>query len=112
MLVSGAGCAGEKPAPARSAAADGAEPSRGRVLFLVHCVSCHGRDGCLGLNGARLLPDTKLGHAEIAAQIAQGKGAMTAFEGLLSPAEIDSVAAYVETFTGAGPDKSKAAPAP
>ncbi len=98
-LLFGAACGtGEKPAMTDSTAGEEAEPSKGRILFLAHCVSCHGKDGRLGLNGAKMLPDTKLGHAEIVQQITHGKGLMNAFEGILSPAEIDSVAVYVETL--------------
>lgn len=95
-------CGGEGGAASGSAAeAEEAEPSRGRVLYLVHCVTCHGKDGRLGASGAKMLPDTKLDHAAIVEQITHGKGLMTAFEGVLSPAEIDSVAAYVETMRAA-----------
>lgn len=94
-VLIGAGCGDEKKRVADEIVQEESEPSKGRILYLVHCVSCHGKDGRLGLNSAKMLPDTKLGQAEIVQQITHGKGLMTAFEGLLSPAEIDSVALYV-----------------
>jgi len=78
------------------------EPSRGRVLYLAHCRTCHGEDGRLAAAGAKILPETDLSHEAIVAQITNGAGLMPPFKSTLSAAEIDSVAAYVLTMKADG----------
>lgn len=94
----GAACGTGAPADNINEGGAEVEPSKGCVLYLAHCVTCHGKDGRLGMSGAKPLPDTKLAHAEIVERITHGKGMMNPFEGILSPAEIDSVAVYVGTL--------------
>lgn len=70
----------------------------GKAIFRKHCVTCHGADGMLGLNGAGDLTKSALTREARITQITNGKNLMTAFEGILSPEEIRAVAAYSETL--------------
>ncbi len=72
--------------------------AQGAAVFQRYCVVCHGKDGKLGLNGAKDLTQTQLSLEERITQIAKGKNLMTPFEGILSPAEIDAVAKYTLTL--------------
>lgn len=72
------------------------EATAGRAIFVASCGSCHtlsdaGTSGAVGPN----LDDTTLTQEEIVQQVTNGGGGMPAFEGQLSDAEIDQVAAYV-----------------
>jgi len=66
----------------------------GYSVFKVHCVSCHGVDGRMGLNGAKSIPDSKLNLEDRIKHITNGKGAMQPYKGVLTEAEIKAVAAY------------------
>jgi len=66
----------------------------GRETFEEKCVVCHGTDGRLGIGGAKVLPDTKLGIDEIKQQVTNGKKAMPSFKQVLTDVEIDAVARY------------------
>lgn len=70
----------------------------GKAIYRRHCVTCHGADGTLGLNGAGDLTKSVLPLEARVTQIAKGKNLMTAFEGILSSEEIRAVAAYSETL--------------
>jgi len=70
----------------------------GKAIYRRHCVTCHGADGTLGLNGAGDLTKSVLPLEARVIQITKGKNLMTAFEGILSPEEISAVAAYSETL--------------
>lgn len=67
----------------------------GKSLYLQKCQACHGKDGKLGVAGAKLLPDSKLNKLEIQSQIKNGKGLMPAFASQLSENEIEAIAEYV-----------------
>ncbi len=70
----------------------------GSAVFRNNCVTCHGADGKLGLNGAKDLSASSLpldGRIQI---ITNGKNLMTPFKALLSEAEIKAVAEYSITF--------------
>lgn len=77
---------------------DGENRLDGKAIFRKHCVTCHGADGMLGLNGAGDLTKSVLTREARITQITKGKNLMTAFEGILSPEEIRAVAAYSETL--------------
>lgn len=83
---------------ARSNAGSGNHPPDGKHIFSQYCVACHGADGKLGFNGAKDLSQSVLNLEERVTQIAKGKNLMTAFEDLLSPAEIRAVAEYTLTL--------------
>ena len=70
----------------------------GQALFKKNCALCHGAKGNLGINGAKDLTSSNLNAAERIAIITNGKNAMTPFRSLLTPEEIEAVAAYTETL--------------
>ena len=84
------------------------DPSHGKALFMkpakagvLACSSCHtlknaGATGNVGPNLDQLKPPK----AVVAHQVEVGGGAMPAFKGQLSPAQIDAVAAYVSSVAG------------
>ena len=76
-------------------------------LFAENCAKCHGQNGRAGtfhgwLVGAQDFTDvhwqSDTSDADIIHAIKNGPGLMPAFEGKLSPAEIEALAAYVRTF--------------
>ena len=78
----------KKAAEAQPIAADGAQ------VFKQYCILCHGADGTMGTNGAKNLQESALSKAERITMITEGKGLMTPFGEILSPAEIEAVADY------------------
>lgn len=74
------------------------KPVTGQQLFNLHCRMCHGKDGKLGIGGAKDLTVSTLSKPEMAALVAQGKGAMAAYEGLLTPKQIDAVVDHVRSL--------------
>ena len=70
----------------------------GQEIFKKYCVLCHGIDGKLGLNGAKDITVSQLTEAERIALITKGKNTMTPFEGILTPEQIQAVAAYTLTL--------------
>ena len=70
----------------------------GKEILKKQCVVCHGADGRLGLNGAKMLPESALSLEQRIALIQNGKGAMPPFRNLLSPEEIAEVAAYTQSL--------------
>ena len=75
-----------------------AEKSPGQALFNMNCTLCHGRDGKLGLNGAKDLTISTLTKTEMIAMVRQGKGAMMPYKDVLTAKEIDAVVEYVRTL--------------
>jgi cytochrome c6 len=70
----------------------------GSAVFRNNCITCHGADGKLGLNGAKDLTASTLpldGRIQI---ITNGRNLMTPFKALLSEAEIKAVAEYSLTL--------------
>lgn len=71
----------------------------GEELYGLHCASCHGEGGDLGVSGAKNLKTTALSIKEIKHIIKTGKNAMPSFRGVLgSDRHIDSVSRYVTTL--------------
>lgn len=70
----------------------------GLAVFRKNCVTCHGADGTLGLNGAKDLGQSTLNLEERVNIITNGKKLMTPFGSILSPEEIQAVAEYTQTF--------------
>lgn len=71
----------------------------GEELYALHCTSCHGEGGDLGVSGAKNLKTTALSIKEIKHIIKTGKNAMPSFRGVLgSDSRIDSVSRYVTTL--------------
>jgi len=76
-----------------TAAVDGAK------IYKQSCALCHGPDGKLGANGSKDLTISDFDINERIAMISKGKGVMTAFENILSLAEIKAVAEYSMTLS-------------
>ncbi|WCL81725.1 cytochrome c [Saprospira sp. CCB-QB6] len=70
----------------------------GAMVYKKNCVVCHGSDGKMALNGAKVLPESTLTLEERITHIKKGKGAMQAYEGVLSEAAIKAVAEYTMQF--------------
>lgn len=94
LVLSCANEAGESAAP------PGAR-SRGAQLFSTHCTLCHGKDGKLGINGARDLTASTLNKDEMIAMVTNGKGVMAAYKNVLTKAEIEAVVDHVRTLQAA-----------
>ncbi len=75
-----------------------ADRSFGRSLFNLNCALCHGRDGKLGLNGAKDLTVSMLTKEEMIATVEQGRGAMMPYRDILTSKEIDAVVTYVRSL--------------
>ena len=71
---------------------------QGAKLFSMHCTLCHGKDGTLGLNGAKDLTRSLLTKEEMLAIVANGKGVMMPYKNALSKAELEAVVAHVRTL--------------
>jgi cbb3-type cytochrome c oxidase subunit III len=83
--------------------ADGAQATSGKDIFLANCGSCHtladaGTNGGVGPN----LDELKASLATIQRQVENGGGAMPAFKGTLTQAQIEAVAKYVASVAGKG----------
>jgi mono/diheme cytochrome c family protein len=71
----------------------------GAKIFKQSCELCHGKDGKLGANGSKDLTISEFDLNQRIAMITKGKGAMTAFENILSLSEIKAVAEYSMTLS-------------
>jgi mono/diheme cytochrome c family protein len=69
----------------------------GKKIFEDKCAQCHGVDGKLGASGAKDLSITQLSHPAIIEIINTGKNGMAPYKEVLTPEQIEAVAAYVET---------------
>ena len=107
LVVAAAGCGGDDDddGGAATTAATTAETTEGgadgAAVFASNCGTCHtlaaaGSDGTTGPNLDDLMPDEET----VEAQVRSGGGGMPAFEGQLSDAEIEAVAAYVSESAG------------
>lgn len=73
-----------------------AATASGRDIFNASCAQCHGQDGKKGVMGATDLSITPLDIQTILLTVENGKGAMVGYRGILSEAQIHSVAEYVQ----------------
>jgi mono/diheme cytochrome c family protein len=71
---------------------------RAAKLYGTHCTLCHGKDGTLGISGAKDLSISILTKEEMIALVTNGKGAMAAYKNVLSKAEIEAVVDHVRTL--------------
>ncbi|MFN0037650.1 MAG: c-type cytochrome [Saprospiraceae bacterium] len=95
------GSADEEIARRENAAKQGANQKNapdGMAVFRQNCVTCHGADGTLGLNGAKDLGLSTMTLEERVNIITHGKKLMTPFGALLGPEKIRAVAEYTQTF--------------
>lgn len=70
----------------------------GAAIFRMECIACHGRDGTLGMGGAKNLARSPLSREEMIAVVTQGKGVMPGFKAVLSPGEIGQVVDHVRAL--------------
>ncbi len=97
------GCASGGPTPPKPA---DAALAQGWTVFKDHCATCHGSDGGGGA-GPKLAGTVTKNYPDINAQIdvianGKGGGAMPAWDGKLTAAEIRDVAEYTRQCLGAG----------
>ena len=81
--------------------AGGKQATNGKDIFTANCGSCHtlkdaGTSGNVGPNLDQLRPDL----ARVQRQVINGGGAMPAFKGTLTAAQIAAVAKYVSSVAG------------
>lgn len=78
-----------------------ADERKGREVYDMHCVGCHGPDG---VSADPMIPSFADGDAlfmmdaELQQRISDGKDTMPSFRGLLSAEEMRDVIAYIRTF--------------
>jgi mono/diheme cytochrome c family protein len=94
--VAGTGAAPPAPEPGGPG-----EPVDGEAIFTDNCATCHtlaaaGATGIIGPNLDESRPSQDLA----VDRVTNGQGAMPAFEGTLSPEQIQAVAEYVATSAG------------
>lgn len=90
------GCGGERTG---SNPSSGGQPvSKGAATFKRYCVTCHGADGTLGLNGAANMATSTLTKEEAIQVITNGRKMMAPYKTILSPDEIAQVADHVMTL--------------
>lgn len=77
-----------------TAAAPVDNKAAGEKIFRTYCITCHGIDGKLGLNGAKDLTVSEISMEERINQVTNGKGLMTPFKDILSEDQIKQVAEY------------------
>jgi cbb3-type cytochrome c oxidase subunit III len=75
--------------------------TNGKDIFTANCGSCHtladaGTSGTVGPNLDQLMPSFEIAQH----QVINGGGAMPAFKGTLTPAQITAVAKYVSSVAG------------
>lgn len=87
----------QRAATAKSSKTASAGPD-GMAIFRQYCVTCHGADGKLALNGAKDLTISTLTLEERINIITNGKKLMTPFNEILTPEEIKAVAEYTRTL--------------
>jgi cbb3-type cytochrome c oxidase subunit III len=86
-----------------SAAGPTKNATSGKEIFLANCGSCHtladaGTTGQIGPNLDQLKPSLAI----VQRQVTNGGGAMPAFKGQLTPAQITAVSKYVSSVAGKG----------
>lgn len=95
-------CGGEKPTDGtKSASMDNGSAqtqvdplAAGKKTYKQFCVACHGRDGKLGINGAKDFAQSDLDLEERIEVITNGRGMMTPFKSVLKPEQIKAAAEY------------------
>jgi cytochrome c6 len=70
----------------------------GTAIFDSNCAMCHGRDGNLGMSGAKDLTKSTLSREEMIAVVTNGRGGMAPFGKMLSAQEIGEVVDHVRTL--------------
>ena len=70
------------------------EPLSGIEIYKAKCMTCHGVDGKMGMNGAKDLQVSMLTAQQRVTVIKNGQDLMPSFQGLMSEDEIKAVAEY------------------
>lgn len=70
----------------------------GRTIYVAECATCHGKDGTLGMGGAKNLALTTLSEEEVAAVVVHGKGAMAGFGDVLTREQVEEVVGHVRSL--------------
>lgn len=70
----------------------------GKLVYTQYCVTCHGSDGQLGLNGAANLASSKLNKEERITVITNGRNLMAPYRKILTQKQIGDVTDYILTF--------------
>ncbi len=74
------------------------EELSGFEIYRERCMTCHGTDGRMGMNGAKELPSSPLSVEQRIDVVANGRNIMPAFKGMMSEAEIKAVVEYTMTL--------------
>lgn len=98
ILLFATACGSSGDESAHNTAAAAKTSPDGLAIFRQKCVTCHGADGTLGLNGAKDFTKSTLSVGERVSIITNGKNLMTPFGGILRPEEIQAVAEYTVTL--------------
>lgn len=93
---------GDGQASSSVAAADGGPASKGEELFNTNCTLCHGRNGDLGMGGAKDLTASLLTREQMIAMVTNGKGAMMPYKNVLTPKQIEAVVDHARKLRKAG----------
>jgi len=78
-----------------AAATASGEPRDISVLYEQRCATCHGKNGNMGMGGAKKLTESEATKEEIIGQVRYGKGTMPPFGEMLSAEEIEAMADFV-----------------
>ncbi|WP_052599201.1 cytochrome c [Aureispira sp. CCB-QB1] len=70
----------------------------GVEIYKTRCVTCHGTDGRMGMNGAKELPDSPLNAAQRIEVVTHGRNIMPGFKEMLSEEEIKAVVEFTMTL--------------
>ncbi|MFK7799549.1 MAG: cytochrome c [Aureispira sp.] len=92
-------CNTSTPSSSTTKASD-SEPSgpSGALVYRERCVTCHGANGRMGNNGAKLLPESPLNVAQRIEVVTHGRNIMPAFNDMLTPEEIEAVVQFTMTL--------------
>lgn len=74
------------------------ETVSGIEIYKTRCVSCHGTDGKMGMNGAKELPSSPLDAEQRIEVVTYGRKIMPGFKELLSKEEIKAVVDFTMTL--------------
>jgi cytochrome c6 len=74
------------------------ETVSGVEIYKTRCVTCHGTDGKMGMNGAKELPSSPLDATQRIEVVTYGRKIMPGFKELLSKEEIKAVVDFTMTL--------------
>lgn len=71
----------------------------GALIYKQYCITCHGKDGQLGLSGAANLATTTLTREERIEVITNGRKMMAPYGKILTQKQVGAVADYILSFS-------------